>query len=74
MVNRLNGVAAHATWQPPLAGMVKSSLFVTKAKLLSPRAVGCIVARGLMSAYEVESILENEDNRGVDGNLVEEIK
>ncbi|TQE13275.1 hypothetical protein C1H46_001082 [Malus baccata] len=75
MVNRLNGVDAHATWQPPMAGMVKNNLFVRKPELLSPRAVECIVAReGLMFAYEVESILENEDNRGVDGNLVEEIK
>ncbi|KAM1309984.1 hypothetical protein ACFX13_006757 [Malus domestica] len=83
MVNRLNGVA-HATLQPPMAGMVKNNLFVRKVELLSPRAVECIVTReglecivareGLMFAYEVESILENEDNIGVDGNVVEEIK
>ncbi|KAM0996752.1 hypothetical protein ACFX14_006815 [Malus domestica] len=83
MVNRLNGVA-HATLQPPMAGIVKNNLFVRKVELLSPRAVECIVTRerlecivareGLMFAYEVEGILENEDNRGVDGNVVEEIK
>ncbi|KAM2457732.1 hypothetical protein ACFX1W_006605 [Malus domestica] len=67
-----------------MAGMVKNNLFVRKVELLSPRAVECIVTReglecivareGLMFAYEVESILENEDNIGVDGNVVEEIK